>query len=1213
MSGINKNHLYFRQRVLELISIPGYCRILISLFFLATIVDAERLPVKVFTSVDGLGSSFVNYLMRDSRGFLWFATRDGLSRFDGSQFITYQVGTKDAPPGIEHIFESSKGIYWIATTSGLYRFDPNAAPAPQPKNNDRPILNAEYINDWRGRIYEDKDGKLWFSSNDLNFLEEKDGKFSFNKVELNLPENPATTFGVTDFRQARDGSFWIVTTWGIVRRLPDGREIFYRIENTRTDLFVSVLEDDAGRIWLTRSSGIYVLKPESLTELSALGNLTVRKLDAFTKLQTDKQPRMPEKSGEFFKLTAIEGFADSQTEFLYKSADGHVWISTTQGIIEFDGQAFNSFTTAQGFAGGNVQMVEDLDGNLWLGGDKNLVRLDRNGLTSYDSADGFETPSILNIGESSDGKLYAASSGFYVNQFDGKKFQAVRPPLPTDARAMWNSNAVFLDSRNEWWFLTNENLYRFADIKDFSSLARQKPLAVYDTRDGLHGNQIYRAFEDKQGDVWISTRAAPDADDSKFGLSKFNRGTQTFQTFSKAENFPPRKSASAFAEDGLRNLWIGFYEGGLVRYRDGRFTEITDGLPEGLITDLHLDKKGRFWLSTASSGVSRVEDLSAERPRFVSYKAENGLASNNVRSITEDDFGQIYFGTARGIDRLTPETGQVKHYTTSDGLAGDFVSTAFRDRDGILWFGTPNGLSRLVPEQNTKIIAPPVWVSGLRIAGESQTVSELGISEISDLELHPAQNNLQIDFFGLDFSPNESLRYQFMLEGADKDWNAPTEQRTVNYSNLSAGSYRFFVRAVNADGVASEKPAMISFKLLPPIYARWWFIAGAILIVGAGVFALDRFRVKKTKQVKAALDESRRSGQIIRESEMRYRTLTETASDAIITIDEDSKIIYVNEAVEEMFGYLPEEIIGKNLTQLMPERLRSQHNAGISRYLRTNKKHIAWAAVELPGQHKSGAEIPLELSFGEFEKDGHRFFTGIARDISERKRAEAALQKSREERFAELERVRKRIATDLHDDIGSSLTQISLLSEVVNQRISTDEKRITEPLGMIADTSRELVDSMSDIVWAINPQKDTLSDLTGRMHRFAADILTAGNIRLNWHAPDSEKDIPVGANVRREIFLIFKESINNMVKHSGCTEADIKIRLSDECLEMLLRDNGKGFDVAGESDGHGLMSMKERAVGLDADFDIFSQSGKGTNTILKVPLEQNMNGNGAKC
>jgi ligand-binding sensor domain-containing protein len=161
---------------------------------------------------------------------LWFATRDGLSRFDGSRFITYQIGTKDAPPGIEQVFETSKGIYWIATTIGLYRFDPNFAPAvPQTKAGDRPILNAEYINDRRGRLTEDNEGNLWFVSEDLNLVEEQDSKISIRKVELNLPGIPEASLGITGLRQAQDGSFWIVSKQGVIRRLPDGRDIFYSV------------------------------------------------------------------------------------------------------------------------------------------------------------------------------------------------------------------------------------------------------------------------------------------------------------------------------------------------------------------------------------------------------------------------------------------------------------------------------------------------------------------------------------------------------------------------------------------------------------------------------------------------------------------------------------------------------------------------------------------------------------------------------------------------------------------------------------------------------------------------------------------------------------------------------------------------------------------------------------------------------------------------
>src|SRR5688572_18088326 len=161
----------------------------------------QTLPVRIFTSADGLGSSFVTHLMRDSRGFLWFATRDGLSRFDGTRFITYQVGTKDAPPGIEYFFETSKGIYWIVTTGGLYRYDPSSTPIGlQGNNSGRPILNAEYITDSRGSLYEDKDRRIWFVTySGLSVLEEKEGRILFHKMELNVPGHPAI-LGITDFR-----------------------------------------------------------------------------------------------------------------------------------------------------------------------------------------------------------------------------------------------------------------------------------------------------------------------------------------------------------------------------------------------------------------------------------------------------------------------------------------------------------------------------------------------------------------------------------------------------------------------------------------------------------------------------------------------------------------------------------------------------------------------------------------------------------------------------------------------------------------------------------------------------------------------------------------------------------------------------------------------------------------------------------------------------
>jgi signal transduction histidine kinase len=230
--------------------------------------------------------------------------------------------------------------------------------------------------------------------------------------------------------------------------------------------------------------------------------------------------------------------------------------------------------------------------------------------------------------------------------------------------------------------------------------------------------------------------------------------------------------------------------------------------------------------------------------------------------------------------------------------------------------------------------------------------------------------------------------------------------------------------------------------------------------------------------------------------------------------------------------------------------------------------------------------------------------------LADAKRAEENLGRSREERLTELQRVRTRIATDLHDDIGASLTQISILSEVARQQMKGNGAS-QDPLRSIATVSNELVDTMSDIVWAINPQKDHLQDLIQRMRRFASDVLSAKGISFEFEAPTLEYEIPLGANPRREVFLIFKESLTNIVKHSGATQVTIDLELIDDRLTLRIVDNGCGFDAAHigpslytrEKGGHGLLSMKKRAAEMNGKFDVNSGNGEGTLIEFQLPLE----------
>ncbi|HWT01937.1 MAG TPA: two-component regulator propeller domain-containing protein [Pyrinomonadaceae bacterium] len=1016
---------------------------------------SEQLPVKHYTTADGLGSSKVTHIFQDSRGFIWFSTRDGLSRFDGYRFVTYDTRHGLSAPTINYLIETRAGVYWVATNGGgVCRFNPEAGRAPAVASRQSAPLFTPYsvgdtsVTNRVNVLYEDRGNRLWAGTDDGLFLLEKssDGREEFRRVALGGAETRRGDTEVWGVAEDAEGTLWVGTLGGVARLLSGGRVLHYPVAPAADgDPVRDLMADREGRIWVAHRRGLFMHAPRPAEAEAAAS--TNSRMTAFA-------------AGGARRFTTADGLAGDSVRYLHQSADGRLWVGTQNGLSVFDGRDFRNYTTAQGLSDNFIgRMFEDRDGNLWVSAySGGVMRLALTGMVSYTESDGLGRRLIHSIYEDETGALAVVSDGWFVNRFEGGRFTAARLQVPPDATVYWTGQAGFLDREGEWWMSSDRGLVRFGKAGRLQELAQQKPRAVYTSRDGLLDDTVFMLFEDSRGDLWVSTVGGNDR-----GLVRWERSTETFRAFGANEGLPPRaptNSPSAFAEDKDGRLWIGYNDGGLVQYAGGRFRQFTaaDGVPAGAITSLHRDRSGRLWIATNQGGLARVDDTSRERPSFTTYTTEEGLSSNNVRCVTEDLQGRIYAGTARGVDRLDPATGRLRHYTLGEGLANDFLTTAFRDREGALWFGTLNGLSRLVPRPEPPLRPTPVLIGALRVAGLPLPLSELGVAGVPSLELGPDQNQVQVDFFGISHRPGEDLLYQYMLEGADRDWGAPTAQRTINYATLQPGSYTFKVRSINADGVVSPEPATFSFNILPPVWRRWWFLALAALAMTAVVYMTYRYRVR---------------------------------------------------------------------------------------------------------------------------------------------------------RLLEIERVRTRIATDLHDDIGASLSQIAILSEVASQRVGRDGDgaSVTEPLEMIANTSREMVDTMSDIVWAINPRRDRLSDLTHRMRRFASDVLAARDIKFRFSAPPDEKVLKLGTDLRREVYLIFKESVNNVAKHSACTEADLEIVVAGDWLVVKVSDNGKGFDAAAAGNGHhdgmgghGLHSMRQRAAALGGSYEVESGKGRGTTVTLKVPV-----------
>jgi signal transduction histidine kinase/sugar lactone lactonase YvrE len=1021
-------------------------------------VAAERLPIRAFTTVDGLPHNRINRIVRDSRGFLWFCTADGLSRFDGYTFINY--GTEHGLPhaSINDLLETRAGEYWVATNGGLVRFDPRGRPDRRVvTSDDEPAGSPPMFTvvpdaaDPRGKIVtvlrEGRDRTIWVGTrNGLHRLHQGDGRRSLRPVEIRLPTEYPEQRIIADVLEDAGGSLWIAAPSGLYRRWPDGHAARYTERDGLPHQYLAdLLEDHEGRLWAgTRLGG-------------------------FFRFTADDGPRAPAVDLAF---TYPDDLPTSWVFQLFETSGHRFWLATARGLVEFfpagdnQGRRFRSYGTPDGLTDYNITALnEDISGNLWLGtASTGGMKLAGRGFSSFGERDGLRQVSDIFIDRTGNvcfrglvvgdtrtsvfegaalGPLSSNPVGYHsrLGCFDGERFDWFRPAAVTDPG--WVTQRVTLQTRSgEWWVGTGEGLYRFPATDRLTQLKTARPRAVYTMKHGLAGPQVYRLFEDSRGDVWISTTSP-----SAAGLARWERLANILRDVAGSPGLSSLAddwAARSFCEDRAGNVWVGF-DGELARFRDGRFElfTATQGLPPGAIGNMHVDRSGRLWLASARSGLVRVDDPVAEHPAFVKYTTAEGLSSDNIEVITEDDGGRIYVGGGRGLDRLDPSTGRIQHFGGADGLEPGIFRAAFKDRQGVLWFGTTSGLARFTPAPEAPMAPPPVLITRSSVAGVPQPVSALGERRMSLPDLASRQNHLQVDFVGLAFGSGEVLRYQHRLEGADRDWSALSAHRTVTFASLAPGRYTFAVRAVDSAGHASADPATLSFAILRPVWQRWWFLGLAAFAVGFVAHAGFRYRVA---------------------------------------------------------------------------------------------------------------------------------------------------------RLLEIANLRTQIATDLHDDIGANLTRIALLGEVARQT------RAEAPIDSIARIARESVSSMGDIVWAIDPRRESLLDLVRRMRQHAEEVFALRDIELRFNVPSAVDSFKLGMEARRDLLLLFKEAINNAARHSGCSAVAIDLHVAGSRVLLTVADNGAGFDASVGSEGQGLTSMQQRARRLGGTLNVTSAIGSGTTVSLDVPL-----------
>lgn len=824
------------------------------LYFFSTTLIAQitDLNFRHLTVKEGLSNSTVYCTYQDRAGYIWIGTQEGLNRYNGYEITTF-IHQEEDPYSISgnmvtSIAEDKNGNLWIGVWNGGLNLYERSTGRFYTYLNDS-VNTIKSIS----RVFIDGQNLVWVGTlSEGLILFDPDLKTYRRFLCSPSSSNSISSNYISDILEDHAGSLWIATEDSGLNILNRRDHTFKRIKfkegtvnSLPSNLINKLYEDRQHNLWIgTHDKGVSVLSPDRAVFKNFIAG-----------------------NGDHY-LTS------NNIRSFFEHDDNTIWIGTDGGGINIYNPAADKFSyvrnTIDHTDGINSDVVLSIrksrDGVVWVGtaqGGVNVYNPKQYKFQPFNKfsvqGDGLSYREVLSVCEDKKGYLWIGTDGGGLNLYNpfNKTFQYFKYDFQDNHSLSGDVvKCIYEDSYGNIWIGTyNNGLNLLRDRTGKFTRFTHDP----ENEKSLSQNDIWAITEDANRNLWIATLHG--------GLNLFDRNTETFTRyeFKKTETPIGDRIYSMVADNKRKGLWLGTGSG--LSYFDvkKRFLSTvnlaSNVLNNDQVTVLCLDYKNNLWIGTRENGINRYNP---ETNTITSFTVKDGLISNMIAGILEDERYNLWISTDKGMSRFDPFLNTFNNYTVDDGLQENefLIGSCVKNNNGELIFGGVNGFNVFHPdriERNTYL--PEVMITKLFIAGNEVTPQKenspipAAISETKQVTLSYDQSDISFEVTAINYINPQKNQYAYMLQGLGQDWHYVGQSRILSFSDLKPGNYTLRVKASNNDGVWSDKEAVLAIHIKPPYWKTWEFRAMLFIFLLTVSICIFYLRLHTIKRQKVKLEE----------------------------------------------------------------------------------------------------------------------------------------------------------------------------------------------------------------------------------------------------------------------------------------------------------------------------------------------------------------------